>query len=162
MAGIGRVNLLSDAGFSVHLAHPSGNDWGQRRVKNDERDAQTSRICCGWVAWRRRGSLRPQCAKRVSWSVIERGWCSEVHERAAHQHGRDGARVSRADRQEADAHRLDRRRVSAVVLLVGPHRGTRACCVAFVSADLGPGATAVSGESEVGVRDRPTCCPTVD
>jgi hypothetical protein len=31
------VDLLEEAGFSVHLAHPSGNDWGQRRVKNDER-----------------------------------------------------------------------------------------------------------------------------
>ena len=34
------VDLLADAGFSVHLAHPSGNDWGQRGVKNDERDAR--------------------------------------------------------------------------------------------------------------------------
>src|SRR5205809_2680713 len=34
------VDLLRDAGFSVHLAHPSGNDWGNRRVKNDERDAR--------------------------------------------------------------------------------------------------------------------------
>ena len=24
----------------MHLAHPSGNDWGNRRVKNDERDAR--------------------------------------------------------------------------------------------------------------------------
>ena len=36
------VDLLGDAGFSVHLAHPSGNDWGKRRVKNDERDARAS------------------------------------------------------------------------------------------------------------------------
>jgi len=34
------VDLLKEAGFSVHLAHPSGNDWGKRRVKNDERDAR--------------------------------------------------------------------------------------------------------------------------
>jgi hypothetical protein len=34
------VDLLREAGFSVHLAHPSGNDWGKRRVKNDERDAR--------------------------------------------------------------------------------------------------------------------------
>jgi hypothetical protein len=34
------VDLLADAGFSVHLAHPSGNDWGNRRVGNDERDAR--------------------------------------------------------------------------------------------------------------------------
>src|SRR4051794_41245014 len=34
------VDLLQDAGFNVHLAHPSGNDWGQRRVENDGRDAR--------------------------------------------------------------------------------------------------------------------------
>ena len=26
------VDLLREAGFSVYLAHPSGNDWGKRRV----------------------------------------------------------------------------------------------------------------------------------
>jgi len=26
-------------GATVHLAHPLGNNWGNRRVKNDERDA---------------------------------------------------------------------------------------------------------------------------
>ena len=44
------VDLLRDAGFWVHLAHPSGNDWGKRRVKNDERDARTWRTCCVWSA----------------------------------------------------------------------------------------------------------------
>jgi transposase len=34
------VDLLHDHGFRVHLAHPAGNDWGKRRVKNDERDAR--------------------------------------------------------------------------------------------------------------------------
>src|SRR5439155_2823670 len=34
------VDLLEEAGFSVHLAHPSGNVWWKRRVKNDERDAR--------------------------------------------------------------------------------------------------------------------------
>src|SRR6476469_2719884 len=27
---------LADMGARVHLAHPLGNDWGKRRVKNDE------------------------------------------------------------------------------------------------------------------------------
>ena len=27
-------------GYGVHLANPHGNDWGHRRVKNDERDAR--------------------------------------------------------------------------------------------------------------------------
>ncbi len=33
------VDLLRAEGAHVHLAHPLGNNWGTRRVKNDERDA---------------------------------------------------------------------------------------------------------------------------
>src|SRR6516165_6767603 len=51
------VDLLRDAGFNVHLAHPSGNDWGKRRVKNDERDARDladllrlGRLAEAWIA----------------------------------------------------------------------------------------------------------------
>lgn len=29
------ADLLEELGCSVHLAHPLGNDWGNRRVKND-------------------------------------------------------------------------------------------------------------------------------
>src|SRR5947209_17289518 len=36
------VDLLTELGYRVHLSHPRGNDWGQRRVKNDERDARRS------------------------------------------------------------------------------------------------------------------------
>ena len=51
------VDLLRDAGFWVHLAHRSGNDWGNRRVKNDERDAsdladllRLGRLAEAWIA----------------------------------------------------------------------------------------------------------------
>jgi transposase len=33
------VDLLQANGARVHLANPQGLNWGQRRVKNDERDA---------------------------------------------------------------------------------------------------------------------------
>ena|SRR5579875_3252101 len=33
------VDVLTEMGAKVHLAHPLGNNWGNRRVKNDERDA---------------------------------------------------------------------------------------------------------------------------
>ena len=33
------ADVLAEAGASVHLAHPLGNPWRNRRVKNDERDA---------------------------------------------------------------------------------------------------------------------------
>ena len=34
------ADVLQDLGAHVHLAHAPGNNWGNRRVKNDERDAQ--------------------------------------------------------------------------------------------------------------------------
>jgi len=51
------VDLLQADGHRVHLAHPSGNDWGNRRVKNDERDARDladllrlGRLAEAWIA----------------------------------------------------------------------------------------------------------------
>jgi transposase len=44
------VDLLRDAGFSVHLAHPSGNAWGKRRVKNDEDLLRLGRLAEAWIA----------------------------------------------------------------------------------------------------------------
>ena len=34
------TDLLEELGCKVHLAHPLGNNWGNRRVKNDTRDAE--------------------------------------------------------------------------------------------------------------------------
>jgi tRNA(Leu) C34 or U34 (ribose-2'-O)-methylase TrmL len=31
---------LEELGANMHLAHPLGNNWGNRRVKNDARDAE--------------------------------------------------------------------------------------------------------------------------
>jgi transposase len=51
------ADLLQELGANVHLAHPLGNNWGTRRVKNDERDAQDlaamlrlGRLAEGWIA----------------------------------------------------------------------------------------------------------------
>ena len=33
-------DFLEELGANLHLAHPLGNNWGHRRVKNDERDAE--------------------------------------------------------------------------------------------------------------------------
>ena len=81
------VDLLQEAGFSVHLAHPSGNDWGKRRVKNDERDApRPGGLVASRSPARRRGSRRRRSARLASWSVIERGWCSCVRGLKAQVH----------------------------------------------------------------------------
>src|SRR5207248_2200739 len=51
------ADLLQELGANVHLAHPLGNNWGNRRVKNDERDAKDlaamlrlGRLAEGWIA----------------------------------------------------------------------------------------------------------------
>ena len=53
------ADVLAESGASVHLAHPLGNNWGHRRVKNDERDAtdlvdllRMGRLAEAWVAHR--------------------------------------------------------------------------------------------------------------
>jgi len=51
------ADLLAEMGAHVHLAHPLGNNWGNRRVKNDERDAndlvdllRLGRLAEAWIA----------------------------------------------------------------------------------------------------------------
>jgi transposase len=51
------AEVIQECGGNVHLAHPLGNNWGNRRVKNDERDAtdlvdlfRMGRLAEGWVA----------------------------------------------------------------------------------------------------------------
>ena len=51
------ADLLQELGANVHLAHALGNNWGNRRVKNDERDAKDlaamlrlGRLAEGWIA----------------------------------------------------------------------------------------------------------------
>ena len=51
------VDMLQAHGHRVHLADPQGLNWGQRRVKNDERDAidladmlRLGRLLEAWIA----------------------------------------------------------------------------------------------------------------
>ncbi len=51
------ADVLQDLGAHVHLAHALGNNWGYRRVKNDENDARDlaamlriGRLAEGWIA----------------------------------------------------------------------------------------------------------------
>jgi transposase len=51
------VDLLQASGARVHLANPQGLNWGQRRVRNDERDAidlvdmlRLGRLPEAWIA----------------------------------------------------------------------------------------------------------------
>jgi hypothetical protein len=48
MAGYWTTDLLQELGAHVHLAHALGNNWGNRRVKNDERRLDR----CATTPWR--------------------------------------------------------------------------------------------------------------
>src|SRR6266699_2278101 len=80
------VDLLRDAGFSVHLAHPSGNDWGKRRVKNDERDARDladllrlGRLAESWVAPPAVRETRELVRYRAKLVQLRSGLKAQVH-----------------------------------------------------------------------------------
>jgi transposase len=61
------VDLLQANGAQVHLANPHGLNWGQRRVKNDERDAIDLADMLRWVGFPRRGSPRRRLGSCGSW-----------------------------------------------------------------------------------------------
>jgi transposase len=80
------VDLLRDAGFNVHLAHPSGNDWGNRRVKNDERDARDladllrlGRLAEAWIAPPAVREVRELVRYRVKLVQLRSGLKAQVH-----------------------------------------------------------------------------------
>jgi transposase len=80
------VDLLQDNGFSVHLAHPAGNDWGKRRVKNDERDARDladllrlGRLAEAWIAPRETRELRELVRYRFKLVCLRTGLKAQVH-----------------------------------------------------------------------------------
>ena len=80
------VDLLRDAGFSVHLSHPSGNDWGNRRVKNDERDARDladllrlGRLAEAWIAPPAIREVRELVRYRAKLVQLRSGLKAQVH-----------------------------------------------------------------------------------
>jgi transposase len=80
------VDLLQDAGFRVHLAHPSGNDWGNRRVKNDERDARDladllrlGRLAEAWIAPPAVREARELVRYRAKLVQLRSGLKAQVH-----------------------------------------------------------------------------------
>jgi transposase len=80
------VDLLQAEGYRVHLAHPAGNDWGKRRVKNDERDARDladlyrlGRLAEAWIAPPHVRELRELVRYRARLVELRGGLKAQVH-----------------------------------------------------------------------------------
>ena len=80
------ADLLAEMGYEVHLANPHGNDWGHRRVKNDERDARDladllrlGRLAEAWIAPPKTRELREMVRFRIKLSNVRTGLKAQVH-----------------------------------------------------------------------------------
>jgi transposase len=80
------VDLLQEQGATVHLANPSGLNWGQRRVKNDERDAvdlidmlRLGRLPEAWIAPPAVRELRELVRYRAKLVALRSGLKAQVH-----------------------------------------------------------------------------------
>lgn len=80
------VDVLEELGASVHLAHPLGNNWGNRRVKNDERDAtdlvdllRLGRLAEAWIAPPATRELREVVRYRARLVALRSGLKAQVH-----------------------------------------------------------------------------------
>jgi transposase len=80
------ADLLQDLGANVHLSHPLGNAWGNRRVKNDERDAEDlvdlyrlGRLAEAWIAPPKLRELRELVRYRAKLVSLRSGLKAQVH-----------------------------------------------------------------------------------
>jgi transposase len=80
------ADLLKELGCNVHLAHPLGNDWGHRRVKNDTRDAEDladllrlGRLAEAWIAPPEVRELRELVRHRAKLVALRSGIKAQVH-----------------------------------------------------------------------------------
>jgi transposase len=95
------ADVLTDAGASVHLAHPLGvKGFAYRRVKNDERDAadlvdllRMGRLPEAWLAPPAARDLREAVRYRCKLSALRAGLKAQVHAVL----GKQGIRVPMSD-----------------------------------------------------------------
>src|SRR5262245_2429514 len=80
------ADVLAANGANVHLAHPLGNNWGHRRVKNDERDAtdlvdllRLGRLAEAWIAPPELRELRELVRYRAKLVALRSGPKAQVH-----------------------------------------------------------------------------------
>jgi transposase len=80
------ADVIKECGGNVHLAHPLGNNWGHRRVKNDERDAtdlvdllRMGRLAEAWVAPPPQRELREHVRYRAKLVHLRTNLKAQVH-----------------------------------------------------------------------------------
>ena len=80
------ADVLAESGAHVHLAHPLGNNWGHRRVKNDERDAtdlvdllRMGRLAEAWIAPPELRELRELIRYRAKLVHLRTSCKAQVH-----------------------------------------------------------------------------------
>jgi len=80
------ADVIAECGGRVHLAHPLGNNWGHRRVKNDERDAtdlvdlfRMGRLAEAWVAPPAQRELRELVRYRAKLVHLRSNLKAQVH-----------------------------------------------------------------------------------
>ncbi len=80
------ADLLGELGCSLHLAAPSSLNWGQRRVKNDERDAndlidlfRLGRMTEAWIAPPAIRELRELVRYRAKLVQLRSGLKAQLH-----------------------------------------------------------------------------------
>ena len=80
------ADVLADCGARVHLAHPLGNNWGHRRVKNDERDAtdlvdllRMGRLAEAWIAPPATRELRELIRHRAKLVHLRTSLKAQIH-----------------------------------------------------------------------------------
>ncbi len=94
------ADVLAECGANVHLAHPLGNNWGHRRVKNDERDAtdlvdllRMGRLAEAWIAPPALRELRELIRYRAKLVHLRTGLKAQVHSVL----GKEGVAVPMSD-----------------------------------------------------------------
>ena len=80
------ADVLQECGATVHLSHPLGNNWGNRRVKNDERDAtdlvdllRLGRLAEAWIAPPPLRELREYIRYRAKLVQLRSNLKAQVH-----------------------------------------------------------------------------------
>jgi transposase len=129
------ADVLAETGAHVHLAHPLGNNWGNRRVKNDERDAtdlidllRLGRLAEAYIAPPGLRELRELVRHRAKLVAVRSGLKAQVHAILAKEgvavpvadlFGRSG-RLLLAETPLGDAYRL---RVDSLLGLIDTFSG---------------------------------------